>query len=169
MLRAWRMRFSPNAVSLASTLTLDLQATNSTQNAQNKMNRNATLYLCPLGFSAFSVRLLFSIIDFLQAFFAQTIAVIRFQIGFCGVSEFHLHAPAVHGMDALECFSATGTGFCHKLFNFNIIKHNWYQLFEFFQKRNSHFAHLRMSGWRGSQSEEMPPFTQVHRHNNFRL
>ena len=52
-------------------------------------------------------------IDFLQAIFAQTVAVMFFQIGFCGVLELHFHAPAVNGMDTFEGFSATGTGFGH--------------------------------------------------------
>ena len=38
-----------------------------------------------------------------------------FQIGFSGVGEFHLHAPAVDGMHAFEGFSATRTGFDHLL------------------------------------------------------
>ena len=37
-----------------------------------------------------------------------------FQIGFGGVSEFHLDAPTVDGMDTFEGFSATGTSFSHE-------------------------------------------------------
>ena len=36
------------------------------------------------------------------------------QIGFCGVGEFHFHAPAVDAMDALKFFSTTGTGLFHR-------------------------------------------------------
>jgi hypothetical protein len=61
------------------------------------------------------VGLLFSI-DFLQAILAQAVTVMFFQIGFCGVGEFHLDAPAIDGMHAFKGFSTTGTGFCH-LFN----------------------------------------------------
>ena len=53
-------------------------------------------------------------IDFIQAVFAKAIAIILFQIGFGGVGEFHLHAPAVDGMHAFEGFSATGTGLRHR-------------------------------------------------------
>jgi hypothetical protein len=52
-------------------------------------------------------------IDFLQTLFAQAIAIMFFQIGFCGVSEFHFHAPAVDGMHAFKFFSAAGTGLFH--------------------------------------------------------
>jgi hypothetical protein len=36
-----------------------------------------------------------------------------FQIGFGGVGEFHLDAPAVDGMHAFKGFSTTGAGFDH--------------------------------------------------------
>jgi hypothetical protein len=52
-------------------------------------------------------------IDFLQTVFAQAIIVMLLQIGFCGVGELHLDAPAVDGMHAFKGFSATGTGFSH--------------------------------------------------------
>ena len=59
------------------------------------------------------VWVLFSI-DYLQTVFTQAVAVMLFQIGFGGISEFHLDAPAVDGMDTFEGFSATGTGFGHE-------------------------------------------------------
>ena len=58
--------------------------------------------------------LFFFSIDFIQTILTQAVTVIGFQIGFGSVGEFHLHAPAVHGMDALEFFSATGTSLFHK-------------------------------------------------------
>ena len=36
------------------------------------------------------------------------------QIGFCGVSEFHFHTPAVDGMHAFKFFSTTGTSLFHR-------------------------------------------------------
>ena len=36
-----------------------------------------------------------------------------FQISFRGVGELHFHTPAVDGMHAFECFSATGTSLGH--------------------------------------------------------
>jgi hypothetical protein len=57
---------------------------------------------------------LFSI-DFIQTIFAQAVAVMLFQIGFCGIGELHLDAPAINGMHTFKCFSATGTGFGHLL------------------------------------------------------
>ena len=59
-----------------------------------------------------SIGLLF-FIDFLQAVFAQTIAVVFLQIGFGAVFELHFHAPAVDGMHTFKRFSATGTGLFH--------------------------------------------------------
>jgi hypothetical protein len=56
-----------------------------------------------------------SFIDFIQTILAQAVAVMFFQIGFCGVGEFHLDAPAINGMYAFKRFSATGTGFGHLL------------------------------------------------------
>ena len=41
-----------------------------------------------------------------------------FQIGFGSVGEFHFDTPAIDGMDAFKCFSATGTGFGHLLIFF---------------------------------------------------
>ena len=56
------------------------------------------------------------------------------QIGFCGVGEFHFHAPAVDAMDALEFFSATGTGLFHRQKNVRPpmleTSQNEYQLFK---------------------------------------
>ena len=60
------------------------------------------------------IRVLLSI-DFVQTFLAQTITLVLFQIGFCGVSELHFHTPAIDRMNAFKGFSATGTGLGHEL------------------------------------------------------
>ena len=110
------MILSPCVFSVFS-LAFGAQETIGTQNAQNKMNRNAPHNLRPIGFCVFCdfcVRLFISFIDFIQAIFTQAVAVMFFQISFCGVVESYLHAPAVDGMDAFKRFSAAGTGLGHR-------------------------------------------------------
>ena len=54
------------------------------------------------------------VIQFFEALLAQAVAVVFLQIGFGAVFKLHFHAPAVDGMHAFECFSATGTGLGHR-------------------------------------------------------
>ena len=54
-------------------------------------------------------------VQFFKAFLAQAVGIILFQIRLSRVGEFHLYAPAVDGVHALEFFSAAGTSLFHGL------------------------------------------------------